>query len=149
MLMLFEFTGDTWALKQSWTFLSCAEAPAEAWRDWAMPCDFDDVECRGGDSRVTVIQGFLDCADALDIADRYLAGVDAGEAQGQGLFWNSGEWQCFWPYLEGRPHSESPLSCVRSSDKSQIYIGDFQVHRRPRCTASEPSASPCSGADRG
>ncbi|WP_157619915.1 hypothetical protein [Saccharothrix sp. NRRL B-16348] len=98
---------------------------------------------------MTVIEGFLDCADALDIADRYLAGVDAGEAQGQGLFWNSGEWQCFWPYLEGRPHSESPLSCVRSSDESQIYIGDFQVHRRPRCTSSEPSASPCSGADRG
>jgi hypothetical protein len=124
MIMSFEFTDGAWKLQNSGTSLSCGTIPAQVWQEWGMPCEAEDVVCRADEPRITVISGTVDCADAIDIADRYRAAIDNGEPEGQGLFWNSGVWECAWPYLEGRSHAESPLACERTTDQAQIYIGE-------------------------
>ena len=60
---------------------------------------------------VAVLSGRVDCGAAMTIADKYLSGVDRGQAQGQGLRLDVSGWSCFWPYVPGRSHADSYLQC--------------------------------------
>lgn len=73
---------------------------------------------------VVVLQGQVDCSQALSVARDYLAGIKAGEAEGQGLFLTVQGWDCNWPYVEGRSHAESYLKCVDPSRANAIRIGN-------------------------
>ncbi|KAA2252863.1 hypothetical protein F0L68_34430 [Solihabitans fulvus] len=123
LLVVFELDNHTWQQRVAGTLLPCGTVPQDVWQRWGAKCTRDPVVCRDGTSKVTDVSGEIGCPAAIDIADRYQAAVKAGQAQGQGLFWNSGEWSCSWPYLDGRPHSESPLQCERTTDKRTVRIG--------------------------
>lgn len=73
---------------------------------------------------VVVLQGQVDCSEALSVARDYLAAIKAGEAEGQGLFLTVQGWECSWPYVEGRSHAESYLKCVDPSGTNAIRIGN-------------------------
>jgi hypothetical protein len=125
LLVVFELQGDTWKHQSSGTSLPCGSIPQEVWQQWEMPCEFEPVVCRDGEQKVTDLDG-VGCSAAVDIADRYQAAIKAQQAQGQGLFWDSGEWSCSWPYEDGYSHAATPLKCVRTTDDKAVRIGDYQ-----------------------
>ncbi|NKE59859.1 hypothetical protein FXN61_24860 [Lentzea sp. PSKA42] len=125
LLVLFELQGEAWKYQTSGTSLPCGSVPQEVWKQWEMPCEFDPVVCRDGDRKVTDLDG-VGCPAAIDIADRYTAAIDGGQVEGQGLFWNSGEWSCAWPYEDGLAHAQVPLKCRRTTDRKVVQIGDYQ-----------------------
>ncbi|MFJ8960730.1 hypothetical protein ACIRG5_15210 [Lentzea sp. NPDC102401] len=125
LLVLFELQGETWKYQSSGTSLPCGSVPQEVWKQWEMPCEFEPVVCRDGEQKVTDLDG-VGCPAAIDIADRYRVAISAQQAQGQGLFWDSGEWSCSWPYEDGYSHAQMPLKCARTTDKKTVQIGDYQ-----------------------
>ncbi|GGU62213.1 hypothetical protein [Lentzea flava] len=126
MPTLFEYKDDAWRFVKAQTDMPCGDVPKEVWKAWEFPCLFEPVVCRDTEqSKVTDLDG-VGCPAALDIADRYNAAIKAGEPQGQGLFWESGEWSCAWPYEDGYAHAQVPLKCVRTTDKLAVQIGDYQ-----------------------
>lgn len=84
------------------------------------------VVCRADEPKVTDLSGDVGCPPALDIAERYRAAIANGQAQGQGLFWESGEWSCSWPYEDGLAHVQVPQKCVRATDGLVVQLGDYQ-----------------------
>lgn len=82
--------------------------------------------CRADEPKVTDLSGDVGCPAALDIAERYRAAIANGQAQGQGLFWESGEWSCSWPYEDGLAHVQVPQKCVRTTDDLVVQLGDYQ-----------------------
>jgi hypothetical protein len=125
LLVVFELTGEKWQYQNSGTSLPCGSVPQEVWKQWQMPCEFESVVCRDAQPKVTDLDG-VGCPAAIDVADRYKTAIDAGQAAGQGLFWNSGEWSCAWPYEDGLAHFQVPLKCVRTSDQKAVQVGDYQ-----------------------
>jgi hypothetical protein len=126
LIAVFEFKDDTWQYVVAGTDLPCGQVPKDVWQKWGHRCYFEQVVCRDGESKVTVLEGWVDCPAAIDIADRYNAAINAGQAQGQGLFWSYGEWSCSWPYEDGLAHAQVPLKCGRESDRALVQIGDYQ-----------------------
>ncbi|MFS8098387.1 hypothetical protein LFM09_14730 [Lentzea alba] len=121
---LFEFKNDAWQYQWADTEVPCGDVPRDVWKDLGVRCVGEPVVCREGQQKVTDLGGWVGCEAALDIADRYQAAIKAGQTEGQGAFWFSGDWECAWIYQSGRPHSESPLQCSRKSDQSIVQIGD-------------------------
>lgn len=121
----FEHQDGQWRFLASGTSLPCGSIPDEVWREWEMPCEFDPVECRTGQDKVIDLDG-VGCEAALGIADRYRAAIESGEAQGQGLFFQTGEWSCAWPYEDGYAHAQVPLKCQRTADEKYVQIGEYQ-----------------------
>ncbi|WP_197001620.1 hypothetical protein [Longispora fulva] len=74
-------------------------------------------------SPVTLVKGAAECSLIVDIANRYQAAIGRGEAAGQGLFASVADWSCSWPYVAGRSHADSYLTCVRESDGAELRIG--------------------------
>lgn len=125
LLLIFELKDQGWQHQSSGTSLPCGSVPRDVWKQWNMPCESEPVVCRAGERKVTDLDG-VGCPAAIDIADRYQAAIDAGQAQGQGLFWESGEWSCSWPYEDGFAHSQVPLKCGRTTGKPVVQIGDYR-----------------------
>lgn len=101
MPVVFEFKDDAWQKTLAQTDMPCSDVPKEVWKAWNYDCLVEPVVCRETqDSKVIDLDG-AGCPAALDIADRYKAAIDAQQAQGQGLFWQSGDWSCSWPYEDG------------------------------------------------
>jgi hypothetical protein len=125
LLLVFELKDEKWQNLSSGTSLPCGTVPQEVWKQWEMPCEFEAVICRDGESKVTDLDG-VGCSAAIDIADRYSTAVEAGQAQGQGLFWDAAEWSCAWPYEDGLAHAQVPWKCVRTTDHKVVQIGDYQ-----------------------
>ncbi|WP_341257965.1 MULTISPECIES: hypothetical protein [Gordonia] len=73
---------------------------------------------------VVVLQGEVDCAEALSVARGYLAGIKAGKPEGQGQFLTVQGWDCNWPYVDGRSHADSYLKCVDPTGANAIRIGN-------------------------
>ena len=82
--------------------------------------------CRADEPKVTDLSGAVGCPAALDIAERYRAAIANGQAQGQGLFWEYGDWSCSWPYEDGLAHVQVPQKCVRTTDDLVVQLGDYQ-----------------------
>ncbi|MEU0883498.1 hypothetical protein ABZ345_33235 [Lentzea sp. NPDC005914] len=126
LIIVFEYKSDAWRYVVSGTDLPCGDVPKDVWKAWNFPCNFEPVVCRDTqDSKVIDLDG-AGCPAALDIADRYKAAIEAGQAEGQGLFWQSGDWSCSWPYENGYAHSQVPQKCVRTTDKLVVQLGDYQ-----------------------
>ncbi|MDL9935441.1 hypothetical protein QSJ18_01645 [Gordonia sp. ABSL1-1] len=75
-------------------------------------------------SPVAVLEGSVDCAEALAVARDYEAAIALGTPEGQGLFLTVRGWACSWPYLAGRSHAESYLKCTDPTGNNAIRIGD-------------------------
>ncbi|HEX8866139.1 MAG TPA: hypothetical protein VF821_10835, partial [Lentzea sp.] len=116
MPVVFELKDNAWVKVLAQTDMPCGDVPSEVWKAWNFPCLKEPVVCREGQAKVIDVSGDLGCPAALDIADRYKAAIDAQQAQGQGLFWESGDWSCSWPYEDGYAHAQVPPKCVRKSD---------------------------------
>ncbi|ANZ38740.1 hypothetical protein BBK82_24425 [Lentzea guizhouensis] len=118
MPVLFEFKDGAWQAVRAQTDMPCGEVPVDVWKELAFHCvGAEPVVCRDRAPRVQDLSGgWLGCGAAMDIAGRYRAAIDAGQAQGQGLFWDSGEWSCSWPYEESGAHVAAPLRCTQTSD---------------------------------
>ncbi|MET9627626.1 hypothetical protein ABZX92_09205 [Lentzea sp. NPDC006480] len=125
LITVFEYRDDAWHYVISGTDLPCGDVPKDVWKAWNFTCQVEPVDCRGTPDKVIDLGG-IGCTAALDIADRYTAAIQAGQAQGQGLFWTSGEWSCSWPYEDGYAHSQVPQKCVRTTDHSVVQLGDYQ-----------------------
>ena len=123
---VFEFKDNAWRFRFADTEVPCGDVPRDVWKQFDFQCMSEPVVCRDGERRVIDVGGWLDCPAVLDIADRYLAAIAAGQAPGQGLVWNSGEWACSWPYEDGFAHAQVPLKCVRTADNQVVQIGDYQ-----------------------
>ena len=95
-------------------------------KDAPSPKPEGPVVCRADEPKVTDLSGDVGCPAALDIAERYRAAIDNGQTQGQGLFWESGEWSCSWPYEDGLAHVQVPQKCVRSTDGLVVQLGDYR-----------------------
>jgi hypothetical protein len=126
MPVLFEFKDNAWKFVASQTDMPCGQVPKEVWKAWNFPCLKEPVVCRAGESKVTDLSGDVGCPAALDIAERYRAAIENQQAQGQGLFWESGEWSCSWPYEDGLAHVQVPQKCVRTTDDLVVQLGDYQ-----------------------
>ncbi|GHH50326.1 hypothetical protein [Lentzea cavernae] len=122
---LFEFKEGRWQYLSSGVPPACDPVPQEVWQDWKLTCKFEPVVCSETPSKVTDVDG-VGCPAAIDIANRYRAAITAGEPQGQGLFWDSAEWSCVWPYEDGYSHAGTPLKCTRTTDNKVIRIGEYQ-----------------------
>jgi hypothetical protein len=126
LFAVFEFKDGGWQYQVAGSSPPCGSVPRDVWKAWGMRCEFDSVVCRDTpDSKVIDLDG-VGCPAALDIADRYGAAIDAGQAQGQGLFWQSGEWSCSWPYEDGYAHYQVPRKCVHTTEKLVVQIGEYQ-----------------------
>ncbi|SDM41490.1 hypothetical protein SAMN04488074_12148 [Lentzea albidocapillata subsp. violacea] len=125
LAVLFEYKDQAWRYLRSGTVLPCLSIPAEVWTAWGATCEFEAVVCRDGAQKVTDLNG-VGCTAAIDIADRYRAATQSGQAEGQGLFWTSGEWSCSWPYEGDLAHFQIPLKCVRTTDNMVVQLGDYQ-----------------------
>ncbi|MEV6242247.1 hypothetical protein [Lentzea sp. NPDC051838] len=127
MPVVFEFKNNAWVKVLAQTDMPCGDVPKEVWKAWNYPCLKEPAVCRDtSNSKIIDVSGDLGCPAALDIADRYKAAIDGGQAQGQGLFWESGDWSCSWPYEDGYAHYQVPTKCVRKSDKLVVQMGDYQ-----------------------
>lgn len=127
MPVLFEFKDNAWRFVAAQTDMACGSVPKDAWRQLNFNCIPEPVVCRDHPSRRVVdVSGWLGCQTALDIADRYTAALDSGQAQGQLQFWESGDWACSWPYEDGFSHAQVPLKCVRKSDNEVVQIGEYK-----------------------
>lgn len=126
LIAVFEFKDDAWRKVVAGTNLPCGQVPKNVWQKWDFRCHFEPVVCRDSENKVTVLEGWVDCPAAIDIADRYDAAIKAQQAQGQGLFWTSGDWSCSWPYEAGLAHVQVPLKCGRQSDEALVQIGEYQ-----------------------
>lgn len=73
---------------------------------------------------VVVLEGEVNCDEAMAVASRYLDGIKSGDTQGQGAFLTVEGWECSWPYVEGRSHADSYLKCVDPTGSNAIRIGD-------------------------
>jgi len=124
MPVVFEFKDNAWQKVMAQTDMPCGDVPKDIWKAWNYPC-IKEVVCRDSVPRVIDLSGDVGCQAALDIADRYKAAIDSGQAQGQGLFWESGEWSCSWPYEDGYAHAQVPPKCV-NTDKMVVQLGDYQ-----------------------
>ncbi|WP_157985175.1 vWA domain-containing protein [Lentzea terrae] len=120
MPVLFEFKDDSWQFVRAQTDMPCGQVPVEVWKKLDFHCldaDAQPVICQDREPMVTDLSGgWVGCEAAMDIAGRYKAAIAAGQAQGQGKFWESGEWSCSWPYEENGAHAEAPLRCTRAND---------------------------------
>lgn len=118
MPVLFEFKDNAWRFVKSQTDLPCDEVPIDVWKKLDFHCvGAQPVTCRDHGPLVKDISGgWVGCAAAMDVAGRYKAAIEAGQAQGQGQFWESGEWSCSWPYEESGAHVEAPLRCAQARD---------------------------------
>lgn len=125
LFVVFEYKDHAWRYLSSGTALPCGSVPQEVWQQWGMACEFEPVTCRDGAQKVTDLNG-VGCPAAIDIADRYRAAAQGGQAEGQGLFWRSGEWSCSWPYEDGLAHAQVPQKCVRTTDNMVVQLGDYQ-----------------------
>lgn len=72
---------------------------------------------------VAVLQGQVDCLEAMDVATTYVDGIDAGKAAGQRLSLTVKGWRCSWPYVDGRSHDQSYLKCATGDGVNAIRIG--------------------------
>lgn len=126
LIAVFEFKDDAWRKVVAGTDVPCGQVPKEVWQKWDFPCQFEPVICRDDAKRVTVLKGWVDCPAAIDLANRYDTAIKAGQAAGQGLFWESGGWSCSWPDEAGLAHAQIPLRCGRESDDALVQIGDYQ-----------------------
>ncbi|MET8757405.1 hypothetical protein [Lentzea sp. NPDC004782] len=125
LLLDFELKDGKWQNLDSGTELPCGTIPKEVWKAWDFPCLVEPVVCRDTQGNKVIDLNGVGCPAALDIADRYKAAIDGGQAQGQGLFWESGEWSCSWPYEDGYAHSQVPQKCV-NTDKMVVQLGDYR-----------------------
>ncbi|MDT7789340.1 MAG: hypothetical protein QOF58_7759 [Pseudonocardiales bacterium] len=118
MPVLFEYKENAWKFVAAQTDLECGTVPIDVWKQLDFQCvGAEPVVCRNHDPLVKDLSGgWLGCEAAMDIAGRYKAAIDAGQAQGQGLFWESGDWSCSWPYEESGAHVEAPLRCAQPKD---------------------------------
>lgn len=118
MPVLFEFKDGAWKVTKEQTDMPCGEVPMDVWKKLDFHCvGAEPLVCRDRAPLVKDLSGgWLGCEAAMDIAGRYRAAIDAGQAQGQGQFWDSGEWSCSWPYEESGAHVEAPLKCGQRSD---------------------------------
>lgn len=73
---------------------------------------------------VVVLKGRVNCAEALAVARDYLAAIQRGETEGQGLFATIRGWSCVWPYVPGRSHVESYLQCTDPTGDNSVRIGN-------------------------
>ncbi|GAA1481572.1 hypothetical protein GCM10009624_20120 [Gordonia sinesedis] len=73
---------------------------------------------------VVVLEGSVNCTEALVVVREYLAAIQRGEAEGQGLFATIRGWDCVWPYVPGRTHAESYRKCTDPTGKNSVRIGD-------------------------
>lgn len=73
---------------------------------------------------VVVLEGRVNCAEALAVARDYLAAIQRGEPEGQGLFATIRGWDCVWPYVPGRSHADYYLKCTDPTGDNSIRIGD-------------------------
>lgn len=87
-------------------------------------CDLVPDQNNNRSEPVVVIQGAVDCSEALSVARDYLAGIKAGTPEGQGMFLTVQGWSCSWPYVDGRSHADSYFKCVDPSGANAIRIGD-------------------------
>ncbi len=126
LITVFEYKNDAWQYVVSGTDLPCGDVPKEVWKAWNFPCNYEPVVCRDTQAGKVIDLGGVGCPAALDIADRYKAAIDAGQVPGQGLFWQSGDWSCSWPYENGYAHSQVPQKCVRTTDNLVVQLGDYR-----------------------
>lgn len=132
MPVLFEYKDNAWRYVTAQTDMECGEVPIDVWKQLDFHCiGAKPVVCRAAaPNKLSVTDlsgGWLGCQEAIDIADRYKATIDAGQLTGQGQFWESGDWSCAWPYEDGYAHSQVPLKCERLSDgRLRVQIGDYQ-----------------------
>ncbi|MGV9796235.1 hypothetical protein [Gordonia sp. NPDC003422] len=73
---------------------------------------------------VVVLKGSVNCAEALAVARDYLAAIQRGEPEGQGMFATIRGWDCAWPYVPGRSHAESYLECTDPTGDNSVRIGN-------------------------
>lgn len=123
--VLFEFSDEAWRFVESSFHISCGAVPEEVWKQWGVGCVREAVVCRDSPPKVTDVDG-VGCPAALDITQRYEAAIKAGEPQGQGLFWNTADWSCVWPYEDGYSHAGTPLKCTRTTDQKVVRIGEYE-----------------------
>jgi hypothetical protein len=132
MPVLFEYKDNAWRYVTAQTDMECGDVPIDVWKQLDFRCiGAKPVVCRpstSGKLKVTDLSGgWLDCQEAIRIADLYKATIDAGKIDGQGLFWESGGWSCAWPYEDGYAHSQVPLKCENLADGTlRVQIGDYQ-----------------------
>lgn len=86
-------------------------------------CDLVSSDATGQTLPVAVLTGAVDCAVAVPVADRYLNDIDL-YIEGQGRRATIDGWTCLWPYVEGRSHADSYLSCTDPTGAGSIRIGD-------------------------